>query len=318
MLVLAQILNLGLTVNNNKIWLSVLLMTCVCFSLKASESWDLGSPGNAEIGQSVKVKTNQLRLHVPKSFEGRTAKEWQNSFSAEIQNLVRIGRSDNKVELRGSATTFDFDYTTDIIDVQVYRSHQKKPGANSCMDCHGGDFARTNAIIGYESKDLTPKPYKRGLATIYLNSATSESFHGELNHWMTPHIMVTGKVSSGELKQGKHTLDARSYSVGLAGTVWHRLIWSGDLNLSKVESYKSRTTFIGKVKYSLFKGLKIGVEGGAFLDGYTQYGTEMSEMGLMTVGLNRDNPTLLPSLFDKLKDDKFGYWNIFAEYEHRF
>lgn len=313
-----QIIFMGFYVKRFSFWLTGIFMLISVCSLMAAEPWDLGSPGAAEIGQSVTARYDQLKLHVPKSFEGRTAKEWRSTFSAEIKKLVRYTHYESDVELRGSATVFDFDYVTDIIDVQVYRSHNLKPGANSCMDCHGGEFARTSAIIGYENKELTPKPYRRGLATIYLDEASSKSFHGEINHWMTPHMMVKGRLQSGKLEQGRHSLDAKSMTIGLAGTVWHKVIWSGDLNFSKVDTYDMRKTFIGKVSYSPFKGFKIGVEGGAFLDGYTQYGTQMSEMGLMTVGLNKDNPNLLPTLFNSLKDDRFGYWRLHAEYQYKF
>lgn len=298
--------------------LFIVLLLSIYVQAGATEAWDLGSPGQAEIRQNVAISYDQLNLHVPASFEGRTAKEWKKSFVAEARRLVRYTHSESDVEVRGSNTTFDFDYVTDVIDIQVFRSHNKKPGANSCMDCHGGEFSRTTAIIGYENKDLTPKPYRRGLATIYLDSATEKSFHGEINHWITPHLMLKGKLQSGKLEQGRHSLNARTATIGLAGTAWHKLIWSGDLNFSKADSYDMRKTFIGSIKYSIFKGLKLGVEGGAFLDGYTQYGTEMSEMGLMTVGLNKDNPTLLPNLFNRLKDDQFGYWRLTAEYEHKF
>jgi hypothetical protein len=44
----------------------------------------------------------------------------------------------------------------------------------------------------------------------------------------------------------------------------------------------------------------------------------MSEMGLMTNGLAKDDPTMLPNLFTRLKDDRFGYWHFGAEYEHKF
>jgi hypothetical protein len=75
---------------------------------------------------------------------------------------------------------------------------------------------------------------------------------------------------------------------------------------------------VGKLNYRLFDGLKIGVSGGAFLDGYTQFGTEMAELGLMTTTMAKDDPDLLPSLFKKLKDDAFGYWHYSIEYEYRF
>jgi hypothetical protein len=44
----------------------------------------------------------------------------------------------------------------------------------------------------------------------------------------------------------------------------------------------------------------------------------MSEMGLMTHTMAKDDPDILPSLFTKLKDDQFGYWHYTVEYEYRF
>jgi len=96
------------------------------------------------------------------------------------------------------------------------------------------------------------------------------------------------------------------------------MTWSGELNFSKADTYSLRKTFIGNVGYRPIKGLKLSVGGGAFLDGYTQFGTGMSEMGLVSMGLQKDSPGLLPSLFNKLKDDQFGYWQFSAEYEYKF
>jgi hypothetical protein len=296
----------------------VCLITGLFGAATAAEMWEIGSPAGADIGQRVKVGHDRLQLHVPKSFEGRTANEWRNFVSVEAGRLVRYTHGESRVELRGSVTRFDFDYTRDIIDVQVYRSKDLKPGANTCMACHGNDFARTAATIGYANEELSPDPYRRGLATIYLDEASSNAFKGEINHWMNQHIMIKATASKGTLEQGRHKLDATSASIGLAGTVWHRMTWSGELNYSKAETYQTRKTFIGKIAYRPSKGLKLSVGGGAFIDGYTQFGTEMSQMGLMSMGLQKDSPGLMPSLFNKLKDDSFGYWQFTAEYEYRF
>lgn len=296
----------------------VVVFAGTSLELPAQEDWTPSFSGGADIGQSVTIRREHLELEVPKSFEGRTANEWRTTQGVELQNALRFERTESKVQLRGRATTFDFDYTQDLLDIQIFRSRQRVPGSNSCMDCHGGSFARTTAIIGQEHQELLPRPYKRGFINITLDPATSESFHGEINHWLNHNIMLKGDYRWGYLKQGRHSLEAKAYTVGLAGRFKHRLTWSGDLIYSKVDSYKERKTFIGKLNYRLFKGLKLGLSGGAFLDGYTQFGTELSEMGLMTTTLAKDDPDLLPSLFTKLKDDKFGYWHYSIEYEYRF
>ena len=306
----------------NAYLLAIALLTIV-FSgysneLQAQEDWSRSFPGRASIGQGVGIKREHLELEVPKSFEGRTANEWRTIHAVELQNTVRFERTDSKVQLRGRSSTFDFGYTEDLLDIQIFRSHQRIPGSNTCMDCHGGNFARTTAIIGQEQQTLIPKPYKRGFISIFLDEATSESFHTEINHWLNHNIMVKGDYRWGYLKQGRHSLEAKAYTLGVAGRFKHRLTWSGDFIFSQVDTYKSRKSFFGKLHYRIWEGLKIGFGGGAFFDGYTQFGTDMSEMGLMTTTLAKDDPELLPSLFNKLKDDAFGYWHYTIEYEYRF
>jgi hypothetical protein len=286
--------------------------------LQAQEDWSRSFPGGASIGQGVMLKREHLELHVPKSFEGRTANEWRTTQGVELQNTVRFARTESKVQLRGTSTVFDFDYTEDVLDVQIFRSRQRIPRSNSCMDCHGGNFSRTTAIVGQKHQELLPKPYKRGFLTIFLDRAYTESFHTEVNHWLNQSLMVKADYRWGYMKQSNYNLKAEAYTVGLAGRFKHRLTWSGDLIISKAETYPQRKTFVGKLNYRLFDGLKIGVSGGAFLDGYTQFGTEMAELGLMTTTMAKDDPDLLPSLFKKLKDDAFGYWHYSIEYEYRF
>ncbi|HNX74986.1 MAG TPA: hypothetical protein PLM07_05510 [Candidatus Rifleibacterium sp.] len=296
--------------------ISGLMMVLSC--AHAEEPWELSPPGGADIRQSVFARQEHLELHVPASFEGRTAIERRTTVGFEYNRLLRYAHTESDVELRGRSSIFDFEYAQDIFDVQVFRSKQIQPGASSCMDCHGGAIRRTTVAVGIEKQELDPKPYYRGYTRVGIDPAESFSWRGEVNHWLTPTLLLKGELKTGTLEQGRHSLDAKSVTVGLGGNALHRMTWSGDLNFSKVESYKQRKTFTGKVNYRLFHGLKLTVGGAAFLDGYTQYGTDMSEMGLITNGLAKDDPELLPSLFTRLKDDQFGYWHFGAEYEYKF
>ena len=67
--------------------------------------------------------------------------------------------------------------------------------------------------------------------------------------------------------------------------------------------------------YTLCGGLKLNFEAGSFLNGYAQFGSNMTEMGLVTMEPVKRYRDSLPSLFEKLKDDKFGYYNASIEYE---
>lgn len=295
------------------------MFCCVVVSHSlAAETWEMTLPGGAHINQKVYVNTEYLELHVPKTFEGRTAKEWRTNFGVELHHRVRYERQQAEVELRGSATVFDFEYTADVFDVQLFESKQTRPGSNSCMDCHGGDFARTRVTAGYTKKYIDPKPYRRGRATIYLTDARSDSWNSEVNHWIAPKLMVKGKLEKGKIEQGRYNLSAQAITLGLAGMPTHRLSWSGDMVFSHVETYSHRKTFVGKLNYRLLKGLKFQISGGIFLDGYTKFGTRVAEMGMMTTTMEKDDSALLPNLFNRLKDDKFGYMHYNIGYEHRF
>ncbi len=294
------------------------LALLIPYSGNCFENWSENSPNESDIGQGAFIQREYLELYVPKTFEGRTAKEWRTVHGIQLQNAVRFYRTTSKVQLRGSVTVFDFDYTQDNLDIQVFRSRARRPGTNSCMDCHGGEFARTTAIIGQEHQELISKPVKRGKITFTLNNSTKEAFHAGVNHWLSHNLLAKLDYKWGYLKQGRHNLQAKAWTLGLSGMIKHKWNWSTDLIYSKTDSYKSRKTFVGKLNYFLSKGLRLGVSGGAFLDGYTHFGTEMSEMGLVSMGLEKDDPTLLPTLFTKLKNDMFGYLQYTVEYEYKF
>lgn len=285
---------------------------------RQTDSWNITLPGSAEIKQRVLINTENAKLHVPSSFEGRTAKEWRNNYKIEFGDIVRYQRQEANVELRSRASIFDFDYTRDIIDVQLLTSNNYKPGANSCMDCHGGDFARTSVTGGIEKTDLDPKPYVRGNSVFFLDDASSKAYTTRISHWVHPSIMLRAGFKTGHVKQGRHKLSAKAWNIGATGIHRHRLVWSGNFIFSDLERFEQRKTFTGKATYRLMPGLRLGLEGGIFFDGYTQFGTRMSEMGLMSTGMSLDSPNILPSLFGRFKDDRFGYLSYTIQYEHKF
>ena len=292
---------------------------CLLFSQALySENWGLNCPFNGEIGQNAFISREYLHLYVPKSFEGRTAKERRTVKGAEAFGTGRFYRTESQVELHGTVTVFDFDYTSDSLDVQIFKSKNLRPGSNSCMDCHGGKFYRTSVVVGQTHKEILPKPVKKGNITFRIDPAYTEEFHAGMSHWLTYNLMARGDYRWGYVRQGRYNLKANATTLGFAGVIRHRANWAGDFIFSKTETYKQRKTFVGKISYRLGKGIKLGVEGGIFFDGYTHFGTEMSEMGIISTTLEKDDPTMMPSLFNKLKEDMFGYLHYSLGYEYRF
>jgi hypothetical protein len=300
--------------NKNIIYILLAFILVFTTNSKAEELWELTQPGNANIGQSVFINQERLGLYVPKSFEGRKVNEDKTNFGFEIKNTFRFKHSDSEVNLKGMVNKMKFKYKTDIIDVQIFRSDKMKPGASACMDCHGSSIPQTLATIGYGQTKIDDYRYVGN----DVNKSESRFFRANVDHWAKRNLMVKGELRVGKIEQGDYSLDAKSLSLGIGGTAFHRLTWSGDWILSKVEGFKARNSLIGKVTYKIIGGLKFKFEAGAFLDGYTQFGTTLSEMGMATAEPVKRYANWLPSFFQKLKNDAFGYYNACVEYEYRF
>ncbi len=282
--------------------------------VNAEEIWELTQPGNANIGQSVYINSERIGLYIPKSFEGKKASENRINAGFELKKLVRFNHADSEVTLKGMANKMKFDYKADILDVQIFRSKEMKPGASACMDCHGSKIPRTMATVGFGHTKINPFKYRGN------NISKSDAKFGRINvdHWLGRNLMLKSELRLGKIEQGTFSLDARSFSIGIGGTAYHKLTWSGDWIYSKVDRFKARNTLVGKLTYKIVGGLKLRFEAGAFLDGYAQFGSTMTEMGMATIEPVKQYANWLPSFFEKLKDDAFGFYNIGIEYEYRF
>lgn len=299
----------------NRKKLFVLLFSLISFAAVANaEIWELTQPGTADIHEGISVSRSRLGLYVPKSFGGRKANEDKDIYSLELGNRVRYTHSYGKVKLTGLASKMNFDYDSDVIDVQIFRSKDMRSSSSSCLDCHSEESFKTMAIIGFGQTKADDYYYNGN----HFVKSESKYFKAAVDHWMRENLMLKGEIRIGKAEQGSISGDARSFSIGLGGIINHRLTWSGDYIFTKVDSFEGRNILVGKLAYTLFAGLKLKFEAGAFLDGYAQFGSDMTEMGLVTMEPVKKYRNSLPSLFEKLKNDRFGYYNACIEYEFRF
>lgn len=296
------------------IFIIILALLSISSILNAEEIWELTQPGSANIGQSVFINQERIGLYIPKSFEGRKAEENRTNFGFEINRLFRFTHSDSDVNIKGMANKMSFDYKTDIIDFQIFRSHNMKPGASACMDCHGGSIPKTMATIGFGKTKIDSYEYIGNP----ISKSESKYFKANVDHWMDRNLMFKSEIRLGKIEQGTYSLDAKSLMLGIGGTAFHRATWSGEWVCSKVDGFKLRNSLIGKITYKIIGGLKFKFEAGAFLDGYAQFGSNMTEMGMATAEPVKRYENWLPKLFEKLKNDAFGYYNASIEYEYRF
>jgi hypothetical protein len=298
-------------------FIMILLLGTFGHGANAEELWQLSFPGDTKIGNGVGVKQEHFEIKVPSSLSGRSVKNFKTSFTADIHKRARYTHEDGDLELRGKANRMDMEYKRDILDVQIFKSKQNQSGSSTCMDCHGADAPRTLATVGYEKTTAKADPYNLNNVTIKLADVESRAFRSEINHWMNGNLMLIGTLQVGNFEQGNTKLDAKAFSVGLGGYISHKLTWRGDYIISKVETYERKKNLEGRLDYKLHKSFKLSAGGGIFLDGYNQFGTEFSEMGMLINGVVSDS-TKLPSLFNKLKNHRFGYWNLGAEFTYRF
>ncbi|MBI3039547.1 hypothetical protein HYY75_10980 [bacterium] len=272
------------------------------------------------VSVSPKIFRSQekLTLKVPKQFEGRSVTERRESKGIELFDALRFERTEGKVQLHGLSTIFDFDYFKDKLDVKLFESSRLRPGNTPCMDCHGGAAPQTTLYIGREMERTEPKPVLKGNVRFTVDEGSQQSSHVTLNHWFHRNVMAHSDYKFGEIRQAGISLDCVAFSVGLGGVIGHRFSWDGVMVFSKTESYRGRKTFEGYCGYRLGSRLKLTFGGGAFIDGYTHFGTNMSEMGALTFNLERNDPQLMPTLFQRLKNDRFGYFRTAVEYEYPF
>lgn len=269
-------------------------------------------------GQKFFRGEEQLRLHVPKSFEGRSGTEYRQFYGAELFEFVRFERVLGRDQLRGKVSVFDFDYTKDKLDFQLYRSERSRPGKNACMACHAGDYPRLTVKAGLETLTIEPKPATNGSVRFQVADVLQKSHHIGASYWLGHRLVVRADYSKGSIQQGGYDIPAKALKVG-AGTMFgNRLAIDGDIILSKTSGFAAKSAVISNAHYRLTKGLRLTVGAGAFLQGSMHYGAPLSEMGATAIGLEKEDSSLLPSLFRKLKSEAYGYVITGFSYDYTF
>jgi len=275
-----------------------------------------------EHGPVVRIKRLQSRadLVVPKSFSGRSGHESSEGYGIEILNRIEFQKENSKIKLSGRVSKFDVDTSKNSLKGLVWESRKFFPRRNSCMDCHGGPWpqARTQLWLGEETKELTPRPTKKGNATItYADGDLAKNFF-EIKHWVSPHQALNLGLSKGRLRS--FDLVQRAYSAWM-GWNWmdrKRLCFSSELRASKAQLYEIRREFLGKILWKGKNGFSLGFSGGILLDGFGQYDVGFSDIGAVVVSTEQRLPENLPAVYSQLKTERFGYYSIQARYEYAF
>lgn len=259
------------------------------------------------VTQKIFRSQDNIKLKVPKSFEGRTAKQNRQILGIELKNVIRYEYSISDYELRGRATIFDFESTSNKFTIQAFKSKQLKPGYNQCMSCHDSKIPKTSLLISHLSQSIDPQPIIRNNMRITIDEADIKAHSAILNHWISENTFVSTSCKFGKIEQANLKLDANSLELQAVYFPHRKFFISNTAIFTKVKNLTSRKTFECLATYMASKRLRLSLGGGIFFDGYTQFGTEMSEMGAIITKLARDDPQLLPNLYHRLKNEKFGY-----------
>ncbi len=299
-----------------------LIAACSLFSATANASGPDAREGDQYDGPVIRIKRfhEYSKMIVPDSFQGRRGKSTLEGNAISLFDRIEFRRDEIKTRLKGIVNRFDFDTEVDTLQGMLWRSRAELPGRNSCMDCHaqGDASARTQLWIGKETRYIDPYPSIRGNAAIEFADADTDKSFWELRHWVSHHQRVSAGASNGRMRSFQTVQKAKSAWLGWS---W---INHKDVNIytewrsSKPELYQLRHEFTGAIGYKAGKRLQVGLKGGVLLNGVGHYDLGFSDLGAVSVSTDLYSPETLPSIYNTLKNEKFGYYSIEARYEYAF
>lgn len=284
--------------------------------LRPHRTWR--GPDGSTFGFQVFRGEERLELVVPKSFAGRSGDESRKIMGIELFNGARFTRIDGRVELRGTVSRMNFDYRRDQFEVILWESRHLRPGSNTCMECHGGDPPRTALTLGAETTELRPEPIERPTGRIRIGDAFEKSTELAIHHWWSRRSQGTFRLRTGHVQNGSYQVKARAWTLGFNRDLGRNWLIENQAIWSKTDTYPERRVFSTTLTWRLGRRLKLRFGGTAFLDGVTHFGTGMAELGQVALGLEKENSRFLPSLFEQLRDDAFGFYQTSVVYEYPF
>ncbi len=278
--------------------------------------------GDEYDGPVIRIKRfhEYSKMIVPDSFQGRRGKATLEGNAVSLFDRIEFRRDEIKTRLKGVVNKFDFDTEVDTLQGMLWRSRAEIPGRNSCMDCHsqGDSSARTQVWIGKEMRYIDPYPSLRGNAMIEFADADTDKTFYELRHWTSYRQRIHAGASNGRMRSFQTVQKAKSAWLGWS---WFN---HKDLNIftewrsSKPELYDLRHEFTGSLRYKAGKRLQLGLKGGVLMNGVGHYDLGFSDLGAVSVSTDLYSPETLPSIYNTLRNEKFGYYTIEARYEYAF
>jgi len=302
--------------------LLVASILCIAFPVAAGSSGEPGESESTYDGPVIRIKRfhEYSELVVPSSFEGRRGKYTLEGDAVMLFDRIEFRRDKIKSRLKGIVNKFDFDTDIDRLQGMLWRSRATIPGSNSCMDCHesGDAQARTQFWIGKESRFIDPYPSRNGNATVEISDGDVTKSFGELRYWPSHRQRIHAGASEGRMRSFLTVQHAKSAWLGWSWFNHKDLNIGTEWRSSKPELYKARHEFTGSLAYKAGKRLLVGVKGGILMNGVGHYDLGYSDMGAVTVSTDLYSPETLPSIFQRLRNERFGYYSIEARYEYAF
>ncbi len=260
------------------------------------------------------------KLIVPNSFQGRRGKYTLEGNSLMLFDRIEFRRDSIESRLKGTVNKFDFNTDVDRLQGMLWKSRATIPGRNTCMDCHASDAtsARTQVWIGEESRFIDPLPSVQGNSVTVIPDADVTKSFFELRYWASYRQRVHAGASEGHMRSFLTKQKAKSAWLGWSWFNHKDLTVNTEWRSSKPELYPIRHEFTGSLAYKAGKRLQVGVKGGVLMNGVGHYDLGYSDMGAVTVSTDLNTPETLPSIFQRLRNERFGYYSIEARYEYAF
>ncbi|HOY68826.1 MAG TPA: hypothetical protein PLP29_18250 [Candidatus Ozemobacteraceae bacterium] len=300
----------------------VALLACGLLTATAVASSEPEDVQGEYDGPVIRIKRfhEYSKLIVPSSFQGRKGKYNLEGTSLSLFDRIEFRRDQVKTRLKGTVNRFDYDTDVDRLQGMIWRSRADIPGRNSCMDCHetGDSAARTQLWIGRETRFIDPYPSLRDGAMLEIADADVSKTFWELRYWASHRQRIHGGLSQGRMRSFQTMQDAKSAWLGWSWYNHKNLIVNTEWRSSKPELYSMRHEFTGALSYKAGKRLQVGLKGGVLMNGVGAYDLGYSDMGAVTVSTDLYSPETLPSIFQKLRNEQFGYYSIEARYEYAF
>lgn len=259
-------------------------------------------------------------LIVPASFEGRSGNQVANAVSLRLFSHFEFIRTSTDTSLKGHVNHLNMSSESDVFRGLAWQSRGAKPGRSSCLKCHScePEYRRSEVWLGQEARHIVPETFKTGNSTVTFDNADVDKRFLEVTYWVTPIQRVKGGVVTGHVRSGPLKNPAAASYLEWAWNKNSKWDITTGVHYTRVKGMPAHREWRGKVQWKPVKRMKFGIQGGVLFNGMDQFNLPFSDIGSVLLASEKLSPNDLPSIYDKLRNEKIAYYQISSEYVYEF